>query len=172
MLKHDNHFVVNDKNSFKLNNRLLQELKSTYDLTPRPITIDNDIEYYEEEKDSPFVLKQQNKFEEETKHEQEQETKKDQETDDNTLNNISETDRENQTAYYDDTELKEMFEDDLENYTSDDFIIDLVLSLQFDLTQVRTRSPKLFRHMFFTYDDSLERYVHLYEHIVLLAHGF
>ena len=76
-----------------------------------------------------------------------------------------------QNEFYDDSEVKEKFKEEMNKYKSEDFIIDLVLSLKFDSTFIQNKWPNLCKNRFYTYDESLERYVHLYEHVILLAKG-
>ena len=86
--------------------------------------------------------------------------------------NAEEPTAEYETIYYDDAELKEKFEEELANYKSEDFIIDLVLSLRFNSSQAKNQCPILHKNKFYIYDDSLWRYVHIFEHMILLAHGY
>ena len=60
----------------------------------------------------------------------------------------------------------------MSNYLPEDFIIDLVISLKYDWSKMTYACPDLLKNHFYTYDESLWRYVHLYEHIILLASGF
>ena len=78
----------------------------------------------------------------------------------------------NDNIYYDDTELKEKFEEDLVNYKPEDFIVDLILALKFNTTNSKEKCPIIYNNKYFIFDESLWRYAHLYEHIILLAYGF
>jgi len=58
------------------------------------------------------------------------------------------------------------------SYTSQQFMRDLITCLQFDLTEVKENCPKLAKRNFRLFDESLQRRVHLYEHIIHIAHGY
>jgi hypothetical protein len=72
----------------------------------------------------------------------------------------------------DEEEELEEFEAAMSSYTTQLFLADLIKVLDFDKTQINIRCPKLIEESFFFFDESLQRKVHLYEHIILLAHGF
>ena len=75
-------------------------------------------------------------------------------------------------AYYDEAELRDKFREELSSYTSEDFIVDLAFALKFDWRSISINCPDMLKNWFYTYDESLWRYVHLYEHMILLANGF
>ena len=60
----------------------------------------------------------------------------------------------------------------LTKYTSRLFMRDLVNVLKFDTTEVSQNCPVLVRMNFRMFDESLQRKVHFYEHIIHIAHGF
>jgi transcriptional regulator len=66
----------------------------------------------------------------------------------------------------------EEYEFQLAAYTSQLFMRDLINVLKFDISEVFERCPKLVKRNFRLFDESLQRRVHLYEHIIHLAHGF
>lgn len=82
----------------------------------------------------------------------------------------------NQEAEEDDGESEvneaEEYEFQLTAYTSQLFMRDLINVLRFDLSEISERCPKLVKRNFRLFDESLQRRVHLYEHIIHLAHGF
>ena len=79
----------------------------------------------------------------------------------------SESDSDNQ-----DTNEAEEYEFMLLTYNSQNFIKDLIKCLKFDQTEIKKHCPKLFKRNFRLFDESLQRKVHLYEHIIHLAFGF
>ena len=66
----------------------------------------------------------------------------------------------------------EEFEEILSQYNSEMFIKDLIKVLNFETAEIVQKCPKLVKKNFRLFDESLQRKVHLYEHIILLAHGF
>ena len=159
ILKDGNIFNSNSKTTFRLKHKIAKEISSNLDVSPRLFTGDKDFEYYEEDKANTAL-------------ELIEDDKSRIETDQNLINNTFDENINHENLFNDEDELKEKFQEELSQYSSEDFISDLILSLQFDLSQVKINSPKLFKNMFYTYDESLWRYVHLYEHFILLAHGF
>ena len=64
------------------------------------------------------------------------------------------------------------FNEEIENYTSDKFIKDLIKVFDFDKSTIYEKCPKVHADNLFFYDESLERKVHLYEYFILLARGY
>ena len=60
----------------------------------------------------------------------------------------------------------------LKGYSSEKFIQDLARAIKFDKSKIRRRCPELIKNKFTFTDLSLQRPVHIYEHIILLAHGY
>ena len=146
------------KQHFKINRRLLNEDNNVNQYSNLYPNMD-DNKLIEEEKNTSFNFLQENEGGEETIE--------------GLLNNETIiNDDSNSNAFYDDAELKEKFEEELSNYSPEDFIIDLVISLKYDCSKIANACPDLFKNYFYTYDESMWKYVHLYEHIILLASGF
>ena len=72
----------------------------------------------------------------------------------------------------DEDDEAEEFDELLSQYNSEMFIRDLIKVLNFDTAEIAEKCPKLVSKNFRLFDESLQRKVHLYEHIILLAHGF
>ena len=66
----------------------------------------------------------------------------------------------------------EEYEFMLLSYTTQLFMRDLITVLKFDQTEIKEKCPKLTKKNFRIFDETLQRRVHLYEHIIHLAHGF
>lgn len=64
------------------------------------------------------------------------------------------------------------FEQEFHNYKAHEFIADLTKILKPKITEPQNLGKDNFNSKFTRYDRSLQRNVHLYEHIILLAHGF
>ena len=60
----------------------------------------------------------------------------------------------------------------LKEYSSEKFITDLTRAIRFDDSKIRRKCPLLIKKKFTFTDLSLQRPVHIYEHIILLAHGY
>ena len=73
--------------------------------------------------------------------------------------------------FYDEIELKEKFDEEFEKYDSQEFIVDLINTFKFDLSDAKESCPKLYKNKFYLYDESLCRHIHFYEHIILIAQG-
>ena len=58
---------------------------------------------------------------------------------------------------------------EIESYTPEDFIKDLTVILDFDMSSIKENSPLVYKDNLYFYDESLERNVHLYEHIIFLS---
>ena len=145
------------KQHFKINKRLLNDDHNISQYSNSYPNIDDD-KLIEEEKNVSFNFQHENEGGEETIE--------------GLLNNETIiNDDSNNNVFYDDAELKEKFEEELSNYLPEDFIIDLVISLKYDWSKITNACPDLLKNHFYTYDESLWRYVHLYEHIILLASG-
>ena len=154
------------ENNFRLHYRLQKDEegdKSDHSSKEYKISFEAEFslaeESEEEDKMSTSNFQQENEGGKETEHNPPQENHEEEKT-------------VNENIYYDDVELKEKFEEDILNFNSKDFIVDLVLSLKYDWTHVKNNCPMLHKNRFYTYDESLWRYVHLYEQIILLAYGF
>ena len=65
----------------------------------------------------------------------------------------------------------EMFEKELLNYTTSEFIKDLIYALE--MSELGNNSSNYLEDDidYFRYDESMKRYIHLYEYIILLAQG-
>lgn len=66
----------------------------------------------------------------------------------------------------------EEYEYMLLEYSSQLFMRDIITCLNFDKTEIKEKCPKLVKRNFRIFDESLQRRVHLYEHIIHIAHGF
>lgn len=116
---------LNAKQNFKVNKRLLNEVDRSISHYSNSHPNMEDNELLEEEKNTTFNMMQENEGGEET---QEPLLTLNQTASEETTNNI----------FYDEAELKEKFEEELSGYTSEDFVVDLAISLKFDCRMIST----------------------------------
>ena len=88
------------------------------------------------------------------------------------LEDDSDEAEDDETEDENDSDEEEEYEFLLLEYTAQYFMRDLITCLKFDKTEVKENCPKLVARNFRIFDESLQRRVHLYEHIIHLAHGF
>ena len=64
------------------------------------------------------------------------------------------------------------FDSEINAYTSEKFIKDLILIFPIDMTSIENKIANISEDYLYFYDESLERNAHLYEYIILLAKGY
>jgi hypothetical protein len=66
----------------------------------------------------------------------------------------------------------EEFDGMMAAYSTQDFMKDIIKVLKFDTTEVEIKLPQIVKRGFRIHDESLQRKVHLYEHVILAANGY